>query len=233
MPRRRRPEREEAKKLYLESKGSLKPKEIAERLGIDYGTVRKWKSADRWDQELKRKKKGGQPGNKNALGNRGGKGAPVGNGNAETHGAYSVPRMEQWSEEERAEVENLPCEFSPVAERELKKLWAKQHDLERRITALNQEEEGKLYLDRTMTMELPGDQKLEYTFHSSQHSRRMALEGELNRTQGRIIKLLDSIRGREQEEKRLAFDQEKFRLEQQKATGVFEAPEEVEEVVEA
>lgn len=234
MPRRRRPEREEAKRLYLDSKGEMKPKEIGEKLGIDSSRIMKWKSEDRWEAELHKKRRGGQPGNRNAKGNRGGKGGPAGNTNAETHGAYSVPRLEQWSEAERAEVDNLPCVFSPVAERQLKKLWAKQHDLERRIAALDRDEEGTLYLDRTMTMTLPGNQQMEYTFQSSRHSRRMALEAELNRVQGRIIKLLDSIRGREQEEKRLAFDREKFELEKQKASGVFETQEgDVEEIVEA
>lgn len=38
---------------------------------------------------MEKRKRGGQPGNKNALGNRGG-GAPYGNKNAVTHGAYSA-----------------------------------------------------------------------------------------------------------------------------------------------
>lgn len=40
----------------------------------------------KWGETMKRRK-GGQPGNKNALGNRGG--APHGNRNAVTHGLYS------------------------------------------------------------------------------------------------------------------------------------------------
>ena len=234
MPRRRKPERDKAKRLYLESRGKLSPKEIGKKLGLPAGRVRKWKCEDKWEEELHRKRKGGQPGNKNAKGNKGGTGAPSGNTNAETHGAYSVPRMEHWSEEERKEIETLPCQFQPVADRQLKKLWAKQHDLERRIAALGQEPEEKLYLDRVMTMEMPGGGDMRYVSESSQHSRRMALEGELNRVQGRINKLLDSIRGREQEEKRLAFDREKFEFEKQKVSGVFETPEDAgaEEIVE-
>ena len=38
---------------------------------------------------MEKRKRGGQPGNKNAVGNRGG-GAPYGNTNAVTHGAYST-----------------------------------------------------------------------------------------------------------------------------------------------
>ena len=40
-----------------------------------------------------KKKRGGQPGNKNAKGNRGGKGGPIENKNAEKHGLYSQTRL--------------------------------------------------------------------------------------------------------------------------------------------
>lgn len=226
---------QEAKRLWLESSGKLSMKAIAGQLGIPAERVRRWKRLDRWEADLQKRSRGGQPGNQNAKGNRGGRGGPVGNRNGEIHGAYSVPRMEEWSEEERAEIENLPFAFCPLAKRQLKKLEAKQHDLERRIAELNQKSDGSLYLDRTMSMRVPGKDPMEYTFHSSQHSRRLALEGELNRVQGRIIKLLDSIRAREQEEKRLAFDREKLLLEREKASGVFETAGDGEEdiIVEA
>ena len=41
---------------------------------------------------MEKRKRGGQPGNKNALGNRGG-GAPYGNKNAEIHGLYSQIKL--------------------------------------------------------------------------------------------------------------------------------------------
>ena len=75
---------EQARKLY--AKG-LKLIEIAGTLGVPEGTVRSWKNRYDWDnatlQKNKRnvaKKKGGQPGNKNAEGH-GGTGPP-GNKNA-------------------------------------------------------------------------------------------------------------------------------------------------------
>lgn len=69
----------------------LKLKEIAEKLGIPQGTVRRWKCEQKWDEKSERsdKKKanvrtrGAPKKNKNAAGNVGGSGAPV------KHGLFS------------------------------------------------------------------------------------------------------------------------------------------------
>lgn len=53
MARVRSPARDEAKKLYLESNGEMKLVEIAAKLNILDSQVRKWKSQDKWEQELK------------------------------------------------------------------------------------------------------------------------------------------------------------------------------------
>ena len=53
----------QAKELYLKG---WKLVEIASRLNLPEGTVRRWKSTYKWDSERSDKKKGGQPSNKNA-----------------------------------------------------------------------------------------------------------------------------------------------------------------------
>lgn len=53
MARVRSPARDEAKKLYLESNGEMKLVDIAAKLKILDSQVRKWKSQDKWEQELK------------------------------------------------------------------------------------------------------------------------------------------------------------------------------------
>lgn len=53
MPRQRNPNREKAKEMYLKSKGEIKLKDIAERLGVLDTQIRKWKNQDKWEQELK------------------------------------------------------------------------------------------------------------------------------------------------------------------------------------
>lgn len=95
MARARSPNRDKAKQIWLESGGKKLLKDIAADLGIGETQVRKWKSIDKWEDELKgnvtneseitkgnvTKRKGAPLGNKNAVGNRGG-GAPKGNQNA-------------------------------------------------------------------------------------------------------------------------------------------------------
>jgi uncharacterized protein YjcR len=82
---------EQALKLFRSGKKLI---EIANQLNLPEGTVRRWKSTHKWDSERSDKKsersekhKGGQPGNKNALGNDGG--APPENKNAEKHGFFA------------------------------------------------------------------------------------------------------------------------------------------------
>ena len=99
MARQRSPDRDKAKQLWIESSGELKLKDIAAKLGLGETQIRKWKSIDKWDDELNSNvtkpetpksnvtnPKGGAPkGNKNAAGH----GAPPGNRNAEKHGLFA------------------------------------------------------------------------------------------------------------------------------------------------
>lgn len=99
MPRQRSPNRDRAFEIWQESGGSLLLKDIAVQLGVSENQIRKWKNQDDWERKRKvtlpiakgnvtKRKGGGQPGNKNAVGNDGGA-APPGNKNAEKHGFFS------------------------------------------------------------------------------------------------------------------------------------------------
>jgi uncharacterized protein YjcR len=79
---------EQAQALYLKG---LKLVDISKQLDLPEGTVRRWKSTYKWDNERSDKEsersdknKGAQPGNKNASGH----GAPKKNSNAEKHGLF-------------------------------------------------------------------------------------------------------------------------------------------------
>ncbi len=99
MARARSPDRVKAEAIYLKNKGNIELVKIAEILDRPQGTVRGWKNKDKWDDKLNgtfqekskknakrsKKKKGGQPGNKNAVGH----GPPKENKNAEKHGFFS------------------------------------------------------------------------------------------------------------------------------------------------
>ena len=92
MPRARDPNREQAFEIYKESVGMIDLVEIASQLNLSPGTIRGWKSKDKWDSKLngalqknteRSKRKGAQPGNKNSSG------GPPGNKNAEKFGFFS------------------------------------------------------------------------------------------------------------------------------------------------
>lgn len=82
---------EQAKEMYLQGQKLV---EIASQLNLPEGTVRRWKCTHKWDSERSdkkgersKRKKGGQPNNKNAVGHSGG--APNQNKNAEKYGFLS------------------------------------------------------------------------------------------------------------------------------------------------
>lgn len=96
MGRARDPNRDKAFEIYSENNGDIELIEIAERLGVSAGTVRGWKSKDKWEPKIKgtfqkkntersKKPRGAPKGSKNALGH----GAPKGNTNALKHGLFA------------------------------------------------------------------------------------------------------------------------------------------------
>ncbi|MEC1411920.1 phage terminase small subunit [Bacillus safensis] len=101
----------QAEKDYVKG---MKYKDLAEKYGVSINTIKSWKKRHGWERKKgapKEKsvhtKKGGQPGNKNAVGNSGG--APARNQNAKTHGFYS-----KHMPAEAFEIMQDIQEFSPV-----------------------------------------------------------------------------------------------------------------------
>lgn len=96
MPKRSE-KRDTAKAEYIAKKKKgeeVSLRALAGELGVSYQTLRNWKAADKWEEALPKKKRGGQPGNQNSKGKRNAAGshdgAPPGNKNAEKDGAYST-----------------------------------------------------------------------------------------------------------------------------------------------
>ena len=86
--RARNPKTDEAEKLFYKG---MKLKDIASRLEVPEGTVRRWKNTYKWNSERSDKnanvrKRGGKIGNKNAVG--GNQSAPLRNHNAEKFGFF-------------------------------------------------------------------------------------------------------------------------------------------------
>lgn len=244
MPRKKDEKREKAKRIFLNSDGMAKNVEIAEALGVDSARVAKWKYMDEWKQALenKPKKQGAQKGNKNAKGH----GAPERNKNAQTHGAYSTVYFDELTDEEKKLIESVTLDTSENMLRELQTLIAKENDLKKRIAELNGNDTGELFVDRVVEMRTPKkaedsdpygaytgegtggsgkpplDVAMETTIKSSAFERAMKLEAELNKIHGRIIKLLDSIKSYELEQRRISLEERRYMLMKQKASGVYD-----------
>lgn len=115
LPRVRSPNRDKAFQVFKEHDGKIKNRRIAEMLSISEKSISGWKHKDRWLDKLngvlqspKRstpRNKGGQPDNKNAVGN----GAPLSNKNAEKHGFFS-----KWLPEETLDIVNEIEKKSPL-----------------------------------------------------------------------------------------------------------------------
>lgn len=298
MARDRSPERDKARQIWLDSGGTMTAREVAEKVGAKPEQVRKWKSLDNWNAALEAKKpprkRGGQPGNKNAAG----AGAPMGNKNAETHGAYSAVRIADLPPEQREYIEGITLETEANMLTELRLLIAKEADLQNKIAALEGADPDTLYIDRVVEMRTPkgqdrlkqqreklealqreedsllwdmdaesgkpptrqqekklerlqreiaalqdttGDKARELeesaynvtmqtVIKASAFDRAMKLEAELNKIHGRIIKLLDSIKGYELESRRVRLEERKYNLAKQKLSGAFEIDPETGEI---
>lgn len=160
MARERSPERDKAKKMWLESGGTMKLKDIAAALSIPDNKVRKWKTLDNWDAELKGSapseskgsaprrgapkgnrnavgnRGGAPPGNKNAKGNRGGAGGPPGNKKAVTTGEYESIWMDALEEDEQELVDQVDTDPIQQADEAIKLLTIRERRMLQRISRL-------------------------------------------------------------------------------------------------
>lgn len=116
MARPRNPKRDEAFQMWLDSKGQILLKDIAEQLELSDTQIRKWKNQDKWDDHLKgnvtksngnvtKRSRGAPAGNSNAKGH----GAPKQNQNATTHGFFA-----KFLPEETLEIMEAMNERSPA-----------------------------------------------------------------------------------------------------------------------
>ncbi|EOH8732849.1 phage terminase small subunit [Enterococcus faecalis] len=157
MARKRDPRRDEAKKIWLDSGGKKVLKELASELNVSDSQIRKWKSVDKWAEELKgnvtksnsnvTNKSGAPPGNKNAKGNKGGS-PPKGNKNAIKTGEYETIFADMLSDEEKDIYSNMNDDPFFILDEEIRILKIRQYRMLKRIkdaeAGLNDEEVERL-----------------------------------------------------------------------------------------
>ena len=145
---------EQARDLFLEGKKLI---EISDLLKIPEGTIRSWKNRYDWDnatlQKKKRnvaKKKGGQPGNKNAAGNKGGA-APEKNKNAVTTGEFETLLFDCLDPEEQRLVQVVPEDKQKLLMQEIQLLTVRERRMLKRIELLRNaaDKEDKIIVGET------------------------------------------------------------------------------------
>lgn len=252
----RSPERDNAMKKYLDSDGQISTKELAAAAGVPENRVRKWKSEDKWEDALRKKpkKRGGQPRNQNAAGRTP---AKDGNRNAVTHGAFAQVSMEDIPEDQAEAIMGMePGQTALRMNEELQGLLIRKTYLTSLLQQYtDSDKQAEFYTDKIVHMIVPvsaeeqqqaegmgmeldtaedpeGGQEsfktaMKTIIKASPFDRMMKVETELNKLNGRIIKLLDSMRAYEMEQSRIDLERAKLKLSRQKATGAFEIdPEE-------
>lgn len=129
---------EQAKEMYLRGQKLV---EIASQLNLPEGTVRRWKCTHKWDSERSDKKserserkKGGQPGNKNATG-------PPGNKNAVKTGEFETLFFDTLNPEEKKLMESVHPDKEQLLLQEIQLLTVREHRMLKRIEALRNLEE--------------------------------------------------------------------------------------------
>ncbi len=221
-----------AKAEYIarKSKGEkINLRELAGRMGIAYRTLLKWKSAERWDEDLPKKKRGGQPGNRNSAGKRNAagshKGAPTHNKNAEKDGAYSTIFFDMLTDSEREFLERVPLESRAALEHEMKILKFREHKILSKISDYESAEENALYISSVLDMRTPSKgqdgakQTMGMYTKDSAFSRMLKLQEALYKVQGRIAKIADSLRALEESEKRILLETQRLEIMRVRAIG--------------
>ena len=241
MPKRSE-KRDTAKAEYIARKSrgeEVSLRELAQELGASYQTVRNWKAADQWDAALPKRKRGGQPGNRNSAGKRNAAGshpgAPAGNKNAEKDGAYSAVFFDMLTEEERELVAKTPLGSREALEHEMQILKFREHRIMAKIAEYEDAPEDALYLTSLLDMRLPAGrgkdkqdgavQNMGMYSKDSAFSRALKLQEALYKVQGRIAKIADSLRALEESQRRMELERERLELLRMRCTGAVDVPD--------
>lgn len=227
------PKAAQAKEMFLAGRKLI---EIAETLDVPEGTVRSWKNRYGWDsnanatlQKPKRnvaKKRGGQPGNKNAVGH-GGTGPP-GNKNAVTTGEFETLLFDCLEPEERQLAAAVPPDKEQLLLQEIRLLTVREHRMLKRIDLLrtSMDDSGEVSGDETgMTAVghkkgIEKDKETDLTEYRGKLGQIQNIEDALTRVQARKQAAIDSLHRYGVDDARLEIELMRLDLAARKAGGL-------------
>ena len=243
MPKRSE-QRDTAKAEYVERRNrgeKINLREFADKLGVNYKTLRDWKRIDKWDEGMTppKKKRGGQPGNRNSAGKKNAAGshpgAPLHNKNAEKDGAYSTVFFDALTDEEKDLIEQMPLGSKAALEHEMKILKFRENKILLKIAEYEKAPEDSLYVSSVLDMRRPGgrgenkrdgaNQEMGMYTKDSAFARVLKLQEALYKVQGRIAKIADSLRMMEEFGVKIELERERLEILRVRATGMVDAPD--------
>lgn len=202
---------------YKDYVKGMKYKDLAEKYGVSVNTIKSWKQRHGWErkkgappEKSVHTKIGGQPGNKNALGNSGGA-APARNQNAVSHGFFSKYLPEETLEIMEAIQERSPAD---MIWDQIQIQYAAILRAQRIMFVQDQDDVTKV-----MKKEKPGmfgdEREWEFQFAWDRHATFLNAQSRAMGELRSLIKQFDQL-AHEQDERRLKLEQMRLNIEKTK-----------------
>ncbi|MGK9269223.1 phage terminase small subunit [Bacillus sp. SN1] len=216
---------------YKDYVKGMKYKDLAEKYGVSVNTIKSWKQRHGWErkkgapiEKSVHTKKGGQPGNKNALGNNGG--APQKNQNAVTHGFFSkfLPEetleiMEEIQERSPADMiwDQIQIQYAAIIRAQRIMFVQDKDDLAKELKKAKyvyrpeEDEDGNEYFEKSIA-----EEELEIQFAWDRHATFLNAQSRAMGELRSLIKQFDQL-AHEQDERRLKLEQMRLNIDKTKA----------------
>ncbi|WEY97149.1 phage terminase small subunit [Bacillus subtilis] len=216
---------------YKDYVKGMKYKDLAEKYGVSVNTIKSWKQRHGWErkkgapiEKSVHTKKGGQPGNKNAVGNNGG--APQKNQNAVTHGFFSkfLPEetleiMEEIQERSPADMiwDQIQIQYAAIIRAQPIMFVKDKNDLEKELKKAKyvyqpqEDEDGNEYFEKSIA-----EEELEIQFAWDRHATFLNAQ---SRAMGELRSLIKQfvLLAHEEDERRLKLEQMRLNIEKTRA----------------
>ena len=203
------PRIEQAKAMYLEGRKLV---EIASQLNLPEGTVRRWKCTHKWNNERSdrvsersQRKRGAQPGNKNATG-------PPKNKNAVKTGEFESLFFDTLTPDEQELIESMPKDKGELLLQEIQLLTVRERRMLQRVNDLKQAAEDQTEKKAEGMTKVKwkdgfgANGPIEVTEYEGVLGQIQSVEDALTRVQARKQKAIDSLH-------RFGFDDARLEIE--------------------
>mgnify|MGYP001351641208 CR=1 FL=1 len=212
----------------------MKYKEIAAKYNVSINTVKSWKTRYKWSKDNKkgvhtkskkvRTQKGGQPGNKNAVGH-GGTGPPK-NKNAVKTGEFETLLFDCMDPEELQLANSVPLDKEQLLLQEIQLLTVREHRMLKRIEGIKNTvehlENGTVVDGMTMVSFKSGLEKghiTELKEYQGKLGQIQAIEDALTRVQARKQRAIETLHKFGYDDAHLELETMKFEMELLKQGG--------------